>query len=194
HATLHHHRLTTSTWEIKPNVLAEVACENCESRMYEASWRGSASLEFSYVLEYGNCRDTTSEQGQIAGTAPSAIFISVAGDRRSFSLNRPSPGAMGVPPWGQVSGDLDGTRVYCSGEERTVLTPVIVAENWAPWSFSGGTLPLERTDPTIPWTSAGQHVTRSEATGDEGTPIVITDTWTWKLTLEPAGREGGPRR
>jgi hypothetical protein len=82
HATLHHHRLTTSTWEIKPNVLAEVACENCEYRMYEATWRGSASLEFSYVLEYGNCRDTTSEQGQIAGTAPSAIFMSrVTGDR-----------------------------------------------------------------------------------------------------------------
>jgi hypothetical protein len=65
---------------------------------------------------------------------------------------------------------------------------VIVTENWAPWPFSGGTLPLERTDPTIPWTSAGQHVTRSEATGDEGTPIVITDTWTWKLTLEPDGQ------
>jgi len=190
HATLHHHRLTTSTWEIKPNVLTEVACENCEYRMYEATWRGSESMEFSYVFEYGNCRDTTSEQGQIAGTAPSAIFIGVAGDRRSFSLFRPSPGATGSPPgppWGQVSGDIEGTRVSsCPADERTVSTPVIVAENWA-WPSGVGTLPLERTDPTIPWTSAGQHVTRFEAT-DEGIPNVITDTWTWKLTLEPDAR------
>src|SRR5262249_26877166 len=88
HATVHQHVLTTSTWEIKPNVLAEVPCEYCESRMYEAVWRASVSDDLSYVLEYGNCTDSTTVQGQVATTAPSAIFIYVEGDRRSFSLYR----------------------------------------------------------------------------------------------------------
>ena len=51
-------------------------------------------------------------------------------------------------------------------------------------SWSTG-LPLERADPTIPWTSEGQHVDRQESTGIGGGLIVITTTWTWKLTLEP---------
>src|SRR5262249_12507620 len=181
HATLHHHRLTTSTWEIKPNVLAEAPCVNCESRMYEATWRASVSVDFSYDLEYGNCRDTSSAQGQFAVTAPSVILITVAGDRRSFSSNRPSPGSMGAPPWGELSHEFEGTRVYCSGDERTFPIPVIVTESLEGWPFSSGAgLPLERTDPTIPWTSAGQHVTRSEFTDPDGTQSAITDTWTWK--------------
>jgi hypothetical protein len=186
HAVFHHHRLTSSTWEIKPNVLAEVTCENCESRMYEATWRASVSVDLSYDLEYGNCRDTSSAQGQFAVTAPSAILISVAGDRQSFSSNRPSPGSMGAPPVGQLSHEFEGTRVYCSGDERTFPVPVIVTESLAGWPFSSGAgLPLERTDPTIPWTSAGQHVTRSEVPQADGSQVVITDTWSWKLTLEP---------
>ena len=52
---------------------------------------------------------------------------------------------------------------------------------------TGHGLPLERTDPTIPWTSEGQHVDRQESTGIGGGLIVITNTWTWKLTLEPDG-------
>jgi hypothetical protein len=56
-------------------------------------------------------------------------------------------------------------------------------------SSTGKGIPLERTDPTIPWTSEGQHVARRELTGIGGGLIVITDTWTWKLTLEPDNGE-----
>ncbi len=186
HETLRHHRLTTSTWEIKPHVLAEVPCEFCKSQMYEATWRGSVSEDLSNVLEYGNCTDSTTVQGQIASTAPSAILISVANDRRSFSSYRPAPGFMGAPPQGQLSHEFDGTHVFCSGDERPFPDFVNVTEMFETWPFGGSTgLPLERTDPTIPWTTTGQHVTRSEYPGADGSQIVITDTWTWKLTLEP---------
>jgi hypothetical protein len=187
HGTLRHHRRTTTTWEIKPNILAEAPCYNCESRMYEATWRASVSEDFSYDLEYGNCRDTSTTQGQFAVTAPSAILITVAGDRRSFRSYRPSPGSMGAPPAGQLSHEFEGTRVLCSGDEQTFPVPVIVMESLAGWPFGvgGPGLPLERTDPTIPWTSAGQHVTRSEFTDPDGVKSTLTDTFTWKLTLEP---------
>src|SRR5262249_34714404 len=158
HATVHQHVLTTSTWEIKPNVLAEVPCEYCESRMYEAVWRASVSDDLSYVLEYGNCTDSTTVQGQVATTAPSAIFIYVEGDRRSFSLYRASPGSMGAPPLGQLSDKIDGTRVPCTGNESPYPDFVGITENFGgPFSGSPG-LPLDRTDPTIPWTTSGQHV------------------------------------
>jgi hypothetical protein len=186
HEVIHHHVLTTSTWEIKPNVLAEVPCYNCESRMYEAIWRASVSVDFSIDLEYGNCRDTSTAQDQFAVTAPSAILISVASDRRSFNSYRPSPGFLGAPPLGQLSHEFEGTRVYCSGDERTFPVPEIVTENFGGWPFSSGAgLPLERTDPTTPWTTTGQHVTRSVVPQPDGSQIVTTDTWSWKLTLEP---------
>ena len=185
HGTLHQHVLTTSTWEIKPNVLAEAPCYNCESRMYEAVWRASVSEDFSYVLEYGDCTDSTTVQGQVATTAPSAILISVEGDRRSFRVYRASPGSMGAPPLGQLSDKIEGTRVPCSGDESPFPDFVGVAENFMTWPFSGQRLPLERTDPTIPWTSAGQHVTRNEIPEADGTKIIMTDTWSWNLTLEP---------
>ena len=187
HETIRQHVLTTSTWEIKPNVLAEAPCYNCESRMYDAVWRGSVSEDSSYVMEYGNCTDSTTVQGQVATTAPSAIFIEVAGDRRSFRVYRASPGSMGAPPEGLLSDEIDGTRVPCSGDESQAPHFVGVAENLVGWPYSGQWIPLERTDPTIPWTSAGQHVTRNEIPEVDGTKIVMTDTWSWKLTLEPDG-------
>jgi hypothetical protein len=185
HGTLRQHVLTTSAWEIKPNVLADVACEYCESRMYEAVWRGSVSDDFSYVLEYGDCVDSTTVQGQVATTAPSAIFISVDDDLRSFRVYRALPGSEGGPPYGQLSDKIVGTRVPCYGDENEVPHFEFVAENFVTWPFSGQRIPLERTDPTIPWTSAGQHVTRYENTDVEGTKTVMIDTWTWNLTLEP---------
>jgi hypothetical protein len=176
--------LTTSAWEIKPNVLADVPCEYCESRMYEAVWKGSVSDDFSYVLEYGNCTDTTTVQGQVATTAPSAIFISVDDDLRSFRVARALPGSEGGPPYGLLSDKIVGTRVPCYGDPNEVPNFVGVSE-MVTWPFSGQRLPLERTDPTIPWTSAGQHVNRYENTDVEGTKTVMIDTWTWNLTLEP---------
>jgi hypothetical protein len=64
---------------------------------------------------------------------------------------------------------------------------VIVTESLAGWPWGVGVsgLPLERTDPTIPWTTTGQHVTRNEVPQPDGSKIVTTDTWSWKLTLEP---------
>jgi hypothetical protein len=186
HGTLHQHQLTTTTWEIKPNVLAEVACYHCESRMYEATWRASVSVDSSYDLEYGNCRDTSTAQGQFAVTAPSAILITVASDRRSFNSYRPPPGSLGAPPLGQLSHEFEGTRVPCSGDEQTFPIPVIVTESFGwPWGLGVPGHPLDRTDPTTPWTTTGQHVTRNEFTDPDGIQSSITDTWSWKLTLEP---------
>ena len=146
------------------------------------------SVDLSYDLEYGNCRDTSTAQGQFAVTAPSAILITVASDRRSFNSYRPWPGSMGAPPLGQLSHEFEGTRVYCSGDEEDVSGPGdrhgelggLAVRRRVPG------LPLERTDPTIPWTSDGtaRHPERGPGSAD-GTQIVITDTWSWKLTLEP---------
>jgi hypothetical protein len=95
---------------------------------------------------------------------------------------------MGAPPLGQLSDQIDGTRVSCTGKENTFPDFVIVTENFAGSPISGSPgLPLERTDSTIPWTSTGQHVTRNEYVDAEGTKSTTTDTWTWTLTLEPDG-------
>jgi hypothetical protein len=186
HATLRFHRLTSTTWEIKPNVLAEVPCGNCESRMYEATWKAAVSEDFLYDLQYGDCRDVSTRQGQFAVAAPSAIQITVSGDRRSFKSSRPNPGFMGAPPAGELSHEFEGTRVLCSGDEREIPAPVFVMESLGGGPFGGGAgLPLERTDPTIPWTTTGQHVTRNESPQADGSTIVTTDTWSWNLTLEP---------
>jgi hypothetical protein len=144
------------------------------------------SVDFSSDLEYGNCRDTSTAQGQFAVTAPSAILITVASDRRSFNSYRPSPGSLGAPPLGQLSHEFEGTRVPCSGDEQTFPIPVIVTESFGwPWGLGVPGHPLDRTDPTTPWTTTGQHVTRNEFTDADGIQSAITDTWTWKLTLEP---------
>src|SRR5262249_41484822 len=50
HETIRQHVLTTSTWEIKPNVLAEAPCYNCESRMYDDVSRGYVSAASSYGM------------------------------------------------------------------------------------------------------------------------------------------------
>jgi len=194
HEIFHDHQLTTSTWEIKPNVIGEATCANCESRMYEATWRASVSVDRSYDLTYGNCRDTSTAQDQFAVTAPSAILITVASDRRSFNSYRPWPGSLGAPPMGQLSHEFEGTRVYCSGDERPFPIPVIVNESFAVWPWGVGVpgLPLERTDPTIPWTTTGQHVTRNEIPQADGSTMVTTDTLSWQLTLEPDGGQSSP--
>jgi hypothetical protein len=188
HEVFHHQQLTTSTWEIKPNVIAEAPCYNCESRMYEATWRASVAVDVSIDLQYGDCRDTSTAQDQYAVTAPSAILITVASDRRSFNSYRPTPGSLGAPPLGQLSHEFEGTRVPCSGNEQTFPIPVVVMENFGwPWGVGVPGQPLERTDPTVPWTTTGQHVTRNETTEADGSKNVLTDTWSWTLTLEPDG-------
>ena len=90
-------------------------------------------------------------------------------------------------------GVVDGTSTPklvdgCLGYEETGLPGLLhVVENWTPWAFlpNGHGFPLERTDPTIPWTSKGQAVKRDESRGLCDGTIVITHTWTWELTLEP---------
>ena len=123
----------------------------------------------------------------------SAILITVASDRRSFNAYRPSPGALGAPPIGQLSHEFEGTRIYCSGDERQYPIPVGVTESFGwPWGVGVPGYPLERTDPTIPWTTTGQHVTRNEIPQADGSTMVTTDTWSWKLTLEPDAGQSGP--
>jgi hypothetical protein len=58
---------------------------------------------------------------------------------------------------------------------------------WESWDYARVPtwIPLNRTDPTIPTTSEGQVVDRQESLSACGGPIVITNTLTWKLTLEP---------
>ncbi len=176
-------------WQIIPHVIAEVPCEQCQSRIFEATWSGSASRDDRYVTDYGHCTDTNTQMGQVdGGDSPSAFGISISRDQREFSLNRISPGYQGAPPNGVVDGTYVSKHVDCQGYEETGLPGLLhVVENWTPWPFmgTGHGLPLERTDPTIPWTSEGQHVDRQESTGIGGGLIVITTTWTWKLTLEP---------
>ena len=77
-----------------------------------------------------------------------------------------------------------------AGTRRTGLPGLIhVVEDWNYWPFSGTGpgIPLDRTDPTIPWTSDGaaRRPAASRPVGVGGGLIVITTTWTWKLTLEP---------
>jgi len=84
-------------------------------------------------------------------------------------------------------------RVDCNGHEETGPPGLlqVAEEDWTLWPFRSTGLPFDRADPTIPWTSAGQHVDRQESTGlgGAGDPIVTTTTWTWNLTLEPDGGE-----
>jgi hypothetical protein len=178
-------------WQIKPHVIADLTylCEHCQSsRIFEATWSGSASRDDRTVMDYGQCTVTGTEMGQVdGGDSPSAFGISVSLDQRLFTINRISPGYQGAPPNGVVDGTYVSKHVDCQGYEETGLPGLLhVVEYWTPAPLSTG-LPLERTDPTIPWTSEGQHVDRRELTGGGGAgdPIVITTTWTWKLTLEP---------
>jgi hypothetical protein len=154
--------------------------------MFEASWTGSASEDDLYVTDYGTCTDTVTKQDQIDGTFPSAVYIGITRDQQSFYLTRATPGDQGVaPPNGELHETYEGTHVSCGGYEETVLGSLNLVENWWQWPSFPDVLPLGRTDPTIPTTSQGEHVDRQEQTGIGGGLIVITTTWTWKLTIEP---------
>jgi hypothetical protein len=105
-------------------------------------------------------------------------------DQSKFYVSRATPGVQGAPPNGDVYKTTEGKHVSCLGYEETFQGSLHV---WEFWDFSRfpHELPLGRTDPTIPTTSEGQKVDRQEETGIGGGLIVITNTWTWKLTLEP---------
>ena len=175
-------------WHIIPHVIAELPCEQCQSRIFEATWSGSESRDDRYVKDYGHCTDTSTVMGQVdSGDLPSAFAINISRDQRLFTVN-PTWSYQGDPPTGIVDGTYVSKRVDCQGYEETGLPGLLhVVEDWTPWPFRGTNpgLPFERTDPTIPWTSEGQHVDRREETGIGGGLIVITTTWTWKLTIEP---------
>src|SRR5262249_17977490 len=69
----------TQEWHIIPHVIAEVPCEQCQSRIFEATWSGSASRDDRYVLDYGHCTDTNTYIGQASsirhpGSAASRDF------------------------------------------------------------------------------------------------------------------------
>jgi hypothetical protein len=174
----------TQTWEIIPHVIGD-PCDACASRMFEATWGGSASVDNLYVTDYGTCTDTVTQMDQVDGAgSPSAFFIGVTSDQSSFYLYRATPGLQGAPPYGVVDKPYVSSHVNCQGYEETVpFASLHVPEDWTPWPFPQG-LPLGRTDPTIPTTSAGEKVDRQErpVTGGLG---VTTTTWTWKLTIEP---------
>ena len=186
-------------WKILPHVIEDIGylCEQCaSSRIFEATWTGSASRDDRYVDEYliSSCTKTSTDTGQVdGGGSPSAFGISVGRDEREFTVNRMTPGYHGGPPNGVVDGTstpkfVDG----CLGYEETGLPGLLhVVEGWTPWAFlpNGHGFPLERTDPTIPWTSKGQAVKRDELHGLCDGQIVITQTWTWELTLEPDNGE-----
>jgi hypothetical protein len=174
----------TQTWQILPNVIAE-PCDGCQSRMFEATWTGSASVDNLYVHDYGNCADTATQQAQIDGTFPSAFTIGITRDQSSFYLFRVPAGTQGAPPNGQVHTAYEGNHVSCTGYEETFPASLDVWESWTLWPQFPQELPLGRTDPTIPTTSEGQMIDRQEETGIGGGLIVITGTWTWKPTLEP---------
>jgi hypothetical protein len=107
-----------------------------------------------------------------------------------FTVNRLSSGDHGAPPIGILDGTYVHHRVDCNGYDESGPPGLLqVVESWTPWTFlpNGQGFPLNRTDPTIPCTSEGQYVDRQETTGLGGAadPIIVTTTWTWKLTLEP---------
>ena len=183
HSTRRTRLVRTQKWQVMPHVIGD-PCVDCPSRMFEATWTGSASEDDLYVTDYGTCTDTVTKQDQIDGAAsPSAITIGISPDQSTFSVFRASPGAQGAPPNGDVYEDYEGKHVWCSGYEEAVPGSLHVWESWDYWRFPD-VIPLGRTDPTIPTTSEGQKVDREESP-TVGGQIVITNTWTWKLTLEP---------
>ncbi|HXJ33812.1 MAG TPA: hypothetical protein VMS22_07190 [Candidatus Eisenbacteria bacterium] len=172
----------TQTWQIMPHVIGDPPCVDCLSRVFETTWTGSASVDNLYVQEFPNCTVTGTEQDQIDGTFPSAIVIGISPDQSKFFVSR--AGGQSVPPNGDVYKDTEGHGVTCLGYEETSRGSLHVWESWDYYRFPHE-LPLGRTDPTIPTTSEGQKVDRQESPGPGGSPIVITNTLTWKLTLEP---------
>jgi hypothetical protein len=187
HETRQTRLLRTQRWEIKPHVIGD-PCVGCSSQMFEATWTGLASADNLYVKDYGTCTDTVTEQGEIDGAAsPSAFFLGLSRDQSQAYVDRATPGILGAPPYTQLYKTYDGTHVECSGYEENAPDSVYVAEDWTTWPLTGTGqgLPLNRTDPTIPTTTAGQKVDRQESTGIGGGLIVITSTWTWTLTIEP---------
>jgi len=188
HITRHGLRITTQTWQIKPNVIKELPCEQCQSRIFEATWRGSASEDDLYVTKYpSGCTDadTVTNQGEVeGGDQPAAFGISISRDQRSFSVNRWTP-----PTTTPVFKDYTGHHVECGGYEEDIANSIYVVEDWNYWPFigTGQGIPLDRQDPTIPWTTSGEHIDQqhSHGYGGDGDPIVVTRTWHWQLTLEP---------
>jgi len=170
-------------WEIIPHVIGD-PCVDCPSRMFEATWRGSASVDNFYATDFGTCVDTVTQGDQVEGGSPSAFFIGVTRDQSSFYLFRATPGLQGAPPNGVVTKPYYAHHVDCLGNEETVPVASISSwESWTPWPFPQG-LPLGRTDPTIPTTSEGEWVDRQERAVVGGLEV-ITTRWTWRLTLEP---------
>jgi len=124
-------------------------------------------------------------QGEVeGGDQPAAFGISISRDQRSFSVNRWTP-----PTTTPVFKDYTGHHVECGGYEEDIANSIYVVEDWNYWPFigTGQGIPLDRQDPTIPWTTSGEHIDQqhSHGYGGDGDPIVVTRTWHWQLTLEP---------
>jgi hypothetical protein len=182
----------TQKWQIMPQLIGD-PCVDCPSRMFAATWTGSASVDKLYVQEFSTCTDTVTEQDEIDGAAsPSAFVIGIARNQSEFYVSRATPGTQGAPPNGDLYKATEGKHVSCSGYEESVPGSLHVWEFWDFWRFPPA-LPLGRTDPTIPTTSEGQTVDREESTGIGGSLIVVTNTWSWKLTLEPDAAQEAPK-
>jgi hypothetical protein len=171
----------TQKWQVMPHVI-EDGCVDCQSRMYETTWTGSASVDNLYRKEFPNCTETHTDQGQIEGDFPSALSIGLSSNHRKFHVTR--AGGQSAPPESSLSGTTDAKHVWCNGYEETGHGSVSAWESWR-YDMVPDEIPLDRTDPTIPTTSAGQVVDRQESRAADGGLTVITNTLTWKLTLEP---------
>ncbi len=77
------------------------------------------------------------------------------------SLHRATSGLQGAAPNGLVDKPCVSTRVDWGNEETVPFASLHVPKDRTPWPFPGE-LPLGRTDPAIPTTSAGQKIERQE--------------------------------
>jgi hypothetical protein len=184
----HHTRRTrlrrTQTWRIVPHVIG-ASCESCPSRMFDATWSASASVDDLYVTDLGTCTDTVTQADEVeGGGSPSAFVVGMTPDQGSFYLFRATPGVQGAPPNGVIDKPYVSLHVDCLGNAETVpFASLHVGEDWTTWPFSDG-LPLGRTDRTIPTTSSGEKVDRQERAVIGGVEV-ITTRWIWQLTIEP---------
>ena len=200
HGTLHHHRLTTRHGRSNRTSSPRLPCEQLRIPDVRGDLEGLRVGGLSPTSsEYGDCTDTTTEQGQVAGDG-------AVGDRHQRRArpaivqrriaHRRAPWA--PRHWASSRQDFDGHHVECSGDEEDVsgsrdrrgeLDGLAVQRR-------GSGIPLERTDPTIPWTSDGAARRPGAIRPDrrDGTPIVITRHVDWKLTLEPDWAVGVARQ
>jgi hypothetical protein len=180
--TLRNRQRTKEQWQIVPEVIG-APCEGCQGRMYRAIWSASGSIDNLLVSESPVCTVTVTSEAQVEGGAPAAFYIIVSRDRSRFDLQREWSESRGAPPWGMLRQPYVTKRINCRGYEETSDATLWVEESFGRWPFYDG-LPLGRTDPTIPTTSEGQKADRQERQLPGGVEV-ITETWTWKLTLEP---------